>query len=289
MPHNPKKMNSLISSYIGAATFNWQEFVCGWTAAVINVSVTYPINKLIFRQMLHGIKANHAFDQLKHEGMYFLYRGMLPPLCQKSVSLSLMFGVYEEVRQPLVKIEVDPYSAKITGGLVSGTCESILTPFERIQTLLANSKYHDELKNTMHSFRVLRPYGIREYYRGFLPVLLRNGPSNACFFMLREELQDSINNIDSEMLKTSAEFIGGALIGVTLSTIFYPLNVVKVAMQNKIGGEFESPWRVLLRVYHERGGKIQYIYHGVQMNCTRAFVSWGVMNAAYEHIKDIVY
>lgn len=48
--HNPK-MSSFIASYFGATTFNWQEFVCGWGAAVINVSVTYPINKLIFRQV----------------------------------------------------------------------------------------------------------------------------------------------------------------------------------------------------------------------------------------------
>lgn len=30
---------------------NWKEFACGWGAAFINVSVTYPINKLIFRQV----------------------------------------------------------------------------------------------------------------------------------------------------------------------------------------------------------------------------------------------
>lgn len=239
--------------------------------------------------MLHGIKVGDAFSQLKNEGMYFLYRGMLPPLCQKSLSLSVMFGVYEEVRQPLVKIKVDPYTAKIIGGLVSGTTETILMPFERIQTLLANSHYHDELKNTAHTFKVLRRYGFREYYRGMVPILLRNGPSNACFFIMREELQDHLCDINNELLKTSSEFIGGALIGVVLSTFFYPLNVVKVNMQNKIGGSFDNPWKVLVHIYHERGGKIRYIYHGVQMNCTRAFVSWGVMNAAYEHIKAIVY
>lgn len=28
-----------------------REFLCGWGAAIINVSVTYPINKIIFRQV----------------------------------------------------------------------------------------------------------------------------------------------------------------------------------------------------------------------------------------------
>lgn len=29
----------------------WKEFACGWSAAFINITVTYPINKLIFRQV----------------------------------------------------------------------------------------------------------------------------------------------------------------------------------------------------------------------------------------------
>lgn len=39
------------TKYLPRSKFNWQEFVCGWGAAFINVTVTYPINKLIFRQV----------------------------------------------------------------------------------------------------------------------------------------------------------------------------------------------------------------------------------------------
>lgn len=270
------------------STFNWQEFACGWGAAFVNVTVTYPINKLIFRQMLHGIKARSAFQQLRSEGIYYLYRGILPPLCQKTLSLSIMFGVFEEVRQPLVQLNVNPYVAKVIGALASGTTEAILMPFERVQTLLANAHYHEEFKNTAHAFKELRRYGLREYYRGLLPILFRNGPSNAGFFVLREEVQARLPHYENEFLRTATEFFCGAMIGVFLSSIFYPFNVIKITMQSKIGGEFENPWNVLVQVYRDRGGKIRYIYHGVQMNCTRAFISWGVMNTAYEHIKAFV-
>lgn len=30
----------------------WREFVCGWGAAFINITVTFPINKVMFRQVL---------------------------------------------------------------------------------------------------------------------------------------------------------------------------------------------------------------------------------------------
>lgn len=32
-------------------SINWKEFVCGWGAAVMNISITYPMNKIIFRQV----------------------------------------------------------------------------------------------------------------------------------------------------------------------------------------------------------------------------------------------
>jgi len=281
-------MSAPSSKYYRPTSFYWQEFICGWGAAFINVTVTYPINKIIFRQMLYGIKTRSAFQQLKTEGINFLYRGILPPLCQKTLSVSIMFGIFEEVRRPLVEMNVNPHMAKVAGALISGTTEAILMPFERIQTLLSNAQYHTDFKNTAHAFKALWPYGIREYYRGLVPILCRNGPSNVFFFVIREEVQTVIPKYENEFVRTSGEFFCGALIGVFLSTMFYPFNVLKIAMQNKIGGEFDNPWKVLLKVYRERGGKIRYLYHGAQMNCTRAFISWGVINTAYEHIKAFV-
>ena len=52
-------------------------------------------------QMLHGLHTQEALKQLKAEGFYYLYRGILPPLCQKTVSVSLMFGMYDHYHQGL--------------------------------------------------------------------------------------------------------------------------------------------------------------------------------------------
>lgn len=37
---------------------------------------------------------------------------------------------------------------------------------------------------------MLSYHGLTELYRGIVPVLWRNGPSNAMFFMLREEASE---------------------------------------------------------------------------------------------------
>lgn len=63
-----------------------REFICGYGAAFINICLTFPINKVMFRQMMYGVKTNSAFLQLRREGIYHLYRGLLPPLMSKTLS-----------------------------------------------------------------------------------------------------------------------------------------------------------------------------------------------------------
>ncbi|XP_022901902.1 mitochondrial nicotinamide adenine dinucleotide transporter SLC25A51 [Onthophagus taurus] len=268
----------------------WREFLCGCGSAIINITITYPINKLIFRQMLHGVKAHSAFRDLRHEGIYFLYRGMLPPMLQKSLSFSIMFGVYDEVKRPLSYLNVNSYIARTIAGLVAGSLEAVFTPFERIQTLLQDSTYHLHFRNTFDAVKVIGiNYGLKEYYRGAHAIVLRNGPANACFFILREELSCYIPAYSSEIVRTLFQFICGASIGAGVSCLFYPLNVGKVSLQSKVGGTFDSIFTTLPKIYRERGSKLRYVYRGVHVNCTRSFISWGVINVAYENIKKFVY
>lgn len=143
--------------------------------------------------MLHGVEASSAVHQLRAEGISFLYRGIFPPLAQRTISLSLMFGCYDGTKRPLIEHGINPYTAKIIAGLAAGTVEAVLMPFERIQTLLADSTYHQLFKNTAQSFAyVWTNHGFRELYRGITPVLLRNGPSNSMFFVMREEANDRL-------------------------------------------------------------------------------------------------
>ena len=104
--------------------------------------------------MLHGVKLTHAFSQIRAEGLPYLYRGIFPPLAQRTISLSLMFGVYDGIKRPMIEnVGMNVYSAKILAGMVAGTFEAVLMPFERIQSILADATYHEHYKNTHHAFR----------------------------------------------------------------------------------------------------------------------------------------
>ncbi|POM61342.1 Mitochondrial Carrier (MC) Family [Phytophthora palmivora] len=66
-----------------------REFFCGGSAAAINIVVTFPPNKVMFRQQLFGLNTWQAFENVRSEGWLMLYRGVKPPLVQAMVSKSI--------------------------------------------------------------------------------------------------------------------------------------------------------------------------------------------------------
>lgn len=169
---------------------------------------------------------------------------------------------------------------------LAGTTEATMCPLERIQTLLQTNQYHDRYRNTWHALRELHkgPHGFREYYRGVTAILLRNGPSSVAFFGLRGPLKETLPNT----VPYFAEFVSGACLGAALSTISYPVNVVKSRMQSTVHTEFKSFYRTFLTIWHERGGSLKLLFRGVHVNYTRSFFSWGITNASFEFFDSLI-
>lgn len=263
------------------------EYLCGWGAAFVNICVTFPINKVMFRQQLYGVRAPRAINQLRKEGLRNLYRGLTPPLLQKTTSMSLMFGLYHEFQRgiehhfPTLWMPAN----KATAAMLSGCVESILTPFERVQILMQDKHYQHRFVNTFHAFKDLRKnYGISEFYRGQSAILLRNGPSNVLFFLGRDYLQMAYPDLETQSQKYLLDFISGAFLGAFISTVFYPVNVVKVRMQSSLSRPYCKFIPTAKKILEERNYSIKKLFRGVHMNYTRAFVSWGVVNATYEYL-----
>lgn len=123
--------------------------------------------------MLHGVETQRAVRQLKREGLRYLYRGLLPPLVSKTVSVSIMFGTFNEYKK-LIEAHcplVPPPFGFVTAAFLAGCTESILTPFERVQMLLQDRQFHGRYNNTFHAVKELKKYGFREYYRGLTPSM----------------------------------------------------------------------------------------------------------------------
>ena len=169
----------------------WREYAAGWGSGIINISLTFPVNKTMFRQQLHGISAWDAASQLRAEGILCLYRGILPPLMQKSATTALMFGSFEQYKRALIDKQISVSSSVVLAAFGAGCTEAVLTPFERIQTLMLDHSWEGKFRNTPHAFVSLSQYGVREYYRGFVYLGLE-------IILLTSSLSQDICNLVTE-------------------------------------------------------------------------------------------
>lgn len=270
-----------------------KHYVCGSVAAFTNIMVTFPIQKLLFRQQLHGVLVTEAIQQLQRDGLRNLYRGLLPPLLQKSTTVAIMFGLYQDFSRVLLDHAggsgVPELVTRSFAAALAGTAEAILTPFERVQTLLQDHRHHGRFNNTAHTFRtLLTEYGIKEWYRGLVPILLRNGPSNVLFFGLRGPIKEQLPEATSRAGHMVNDFVCGGLLGAALGIMFYPLNVVKSRAQSQVGGAFQPCGQVLLTVWRERGSSVVMLFRGAHLNYHRSLLSWGIINATYELLLKLL-
>ncbi|XP_061901979.1 solute carrier family 25 member 51b [Entelurus aequoreus] len=290
-----KRGHPLLSSGPLSATLGPQgkHYICGSMAAFTNIMVTFPIQKVLFRQQLHGVLAVEAVQQLQRDGLRNLYRGLLPPLLQKSTTVAIMFGLYEDFSRVLLKRAegsgVPELVTRSFAAALAGTAEAFLTPFERVQTLLQDHRHHGRFNNTAHTFRtLLTEYGVRECYRGLVPIVLRNGPSNVLFFGLRGPIKEQLPEATSRPGHLVVDFVCGGVLGAALGIMFFPLNVVKSRAQSQVGGAFQPCRHVLLTVWRERGGSVAMLFRGAHLNYHRSLLSWGIINATYELLLKIV-
>jgi glycopeptide antibiotics resistance protein len=146
---------------------------------------------------------------------------------------------------------------------LAGLTEATLTPFERVQAVLQMQKFHDSYRHTLHVFQdISKKYGYKELYRGISAICVRNAMSNAIFFTTRQPLKAVFPETKSKLKNSLYDFLSGGILGAFISTLFYPLNVIKSHMQAKVGGEFLSIYQTFRIVFESRDRKINMLFKG---------------------------
>ena len=272
------------SNTIHSSSRQHTEFICGACASIVNTSVTYPLSKVIFRQQVYGLTTASSVRQVYGEGIRFLYRGVMFPLMQRGISMSIMFGTYNAYsiwlmhRWPWQRNT----GVKQLAAFLAGASEAAFTPLERLQSLMQHRGFNYSVSNSFRGFALVQQYGFREFYKGFTLIVLRNGLSNILFFGIKDILKThSPPKQDNSLVYN---FTVGAGLGAFLSTLFYPVNVVKNRLQSKLGNDTSSILQLFVKTYREKGGTLRSMYEGVHLNYGRAILSWGIVNTVYEYL-----
>lgn len=93
-------------------------------------------------------------------------------------------------------------------------------------------------RNSLHITKDLWKFGLKEYYRGMVSILLRNGPSNVLFFGFRTKVKDYLPDTGQSWWGNFVtDFVSGAFLGAFISTVMYPINVIKAHQQCQVSAE----------------------------------------------------
>lgn len=115
------------------------------------------------------------------------------------------------------------------------------------------------------------------------------------FFGCREPLHNFFlkfsraNKKKNHLIELTSHFVVGALLGATISSFTFPLNVLKTRIQSNLGGPFESPVRAFGQLFAERNKHWKEVYRGVHLNFTRSMLTWGITNCVFELFKRLLF
>lgn len=161
--------------------------------------------------MRDGLPIPVAVSQVRNEGFYMLYRGVLSPLGMRASSLAIMFGSFGSYRVFFEKQhpQLGPHTVLVLSATLAGISEACFgVPFERVQTLLLDKKFNSRFQNTLHAVRHLwKQHPVKEFYRGASVIMFRNSLGNTMYFTAREHVANIFPTEQTTLTKFIVDFI----------------------------------------------------------------------------------
>lgn len=257
-------------------------YVYGGTSTLLPTIILFPIYKTVFRQQIHITPVHQAVKQLTQEGPRKLYRGVVPPLLMKTVSNTLLFGLHDTLFHLLLSQKVTftstlPALAGFGAGLVEA---AVLTPLERVQNVLQNSQNDRQLPTMKSVLNKLKELRLKSgYYRGFMPIAVRNTAGSALYFGLKGPLRDAVT--DQGLSPMLSSFISGTMTSMTVSLTLYPISVLVANMQAQVDKDVKgvvASWRML---WQTRQQSVILLYRGGSLVILRC-ITWGLITVMYD-------
>lgn len=185
----------------GAPLSLFQFFNCGAAAGFANGVLASPIEHIRIRlqtQTGNTKSFNGPIDCAKKiyasSGIRGIYKGLAPTLIRESVGLGIYFATYEALiareigKSSILRSDIPAWRLCLYGGLSGYTLWIGIYPVDVIKSKLQT----DSLKKPVYktSIDVARDIfaktGIRGFYKGFVPTILRAAPANGATFAVFE-------------------------------------------------------------------------------------------------------
>jgi len=172
-------------------------FGCGVVAGVATSLVSIPVEHTRIRMQLQGNRTFSAIDCVKkivqNYGMKGLYKGSVPTMWRDSIAFGIYFSMYEWItRQPFIQSQsqsdLGMGSVLLAGGLAGITLWLATFPIDMIKTKIqADSLQKPTFRGMVDCFsKTYQVGGLKGFYKGLSPCLLRAVPANGATFLAYE-------------------------------------------------------------------------------------------------------
>ncbi|XP_067138502.1 calcium-binding mitochondrial carrier protein Aralar1-like isoform X2 [Centruroides vittatus] len=276
-------------------------FVLGSFAGAAGATVVYPIDLVKTRMQnqrsgsyIGELMYKNSFDcaakVIRHEGIFGLYRGLMPQLVgvcpEKAIKLTVNDFVRDKLRSPKGEI---PVWGEIFAGCCAGGSQVMFTnPLEIIKIRL---QVAGEIVggSKVRAWSVIKDLGFRGLYKGSRACFLRDIPFSGIYFPTYAHAKLLFANEDGHNGPGSL-LLSACIAGVPAAYLCTPADVIKTRLQVQ-AREGQTTYSGVLdamrKIWREEGGRA--FWKGGPARVFRSAPQFGFTLLTYEILQRLFY
>ncbi|XP_020279973.1 calcium-binding mitochondrial carrier protein Aralar1 isoform X4 [Pseudomyrmex gracilis] len=274
-------------------------FVLGSIAGAVGATAVYPIDLVKTRMQnqrtgsfIGELMYKNSFDCFKkvirHEGIFGLYRGLMPQLMGVAPEKAIKLTVNDFVRDKFMNKNGNiPLYGEIISGACAGGSQVIFTnPLEIVKIRL---QVAGEIAggSKVRAWTVVKELGLFGLYKGARACFLRDIPFSAIYFPMYSHTKARLADEGGYNTPLSL-LVSGAIAGVPAAALVTPADVIKTRLQ-VVAREGQTTYNGLLdcakKIYKEEGPRA--FWKGATARVFRSSPQFGVTLFTYELLQRL--
>ncbi|XP_047022327.1 calcium-binding mitochondrial carrier protein Aralar1 isoform X3 [Helicoverpa zea] len=276
-------------------------FTLGSIAGAVGASAVYPIDLVKTRMQnqrtgsfIGEVAYRNSWDCFKkvirHEGVFGLYRGLVPQLIGVAPEKAIKLTVNDFVRDKFTdkKGNISMYAEILAGGCAGGSQVVFTNPLEIVKIRL---QVAGEIAGgtKVRAWSVVKDLGLFGLYKGAKACLLRDVPFSAIYFPAYAHVKAKFadeNGYNHPLTLLAA----GAIAGIPAASLVTPADVIKTRLQ-VVARSGQTTYNGVLdaarKIYAEEGARA--FWKGAVARVFRSSPQFGVTLVTYEILQRLFY
>ncbi|CAH0605615.1 unnamed protein product [Chrysodeixis includens] len=276
-------------------------FTLGSVAGAVGASAVYPIDLVKTRMQnqrtgsfIGEVAYRNSWDCFKkvirHEGVFGLYRGLVPQLIGVAPEKAIKLTVNDLVRDKLSdkKGNISLYAEILAGACAGGSQVVFTNPLEIVKIRL---QVAGEIAtgNKVRAWSVVKELGLFGLYKGARACLLRDVPFSAIYFPAYAHVKAKFadeNGYNHPLTLLAA----GAIAGIPAASLVTPADVIKTRLQ-VVARSGQTTYNGVIdatrKIYAEEGARA--FWKGALARVFRSSPQFGVTLVTYEILQRLFY